>query len=50
MTEKAKQVIDTAEKLMPRMTEVEQAQLLGYCEGLAAREDREPKETKKEEA
>lgn len=44
MTDKAKQVIEAAEKLMPRMTEVEQAQLLGYCEGLAAREDR-PKES-----
>lgn len=49
MTERAKQVIETAEKLMPRMTEVEQAQLLGYCEGLAAREDRQPEKSQKEE-
>lgn len=40
MSEKEKQVLQTLEKAIPNMTELEMAQLLGYGEGLAAREDR----------
>jgi hypothetical protein len=40
MSEREKQVLQTLEKAIPNMTEMEMAQLLGYGEGLAAREDR----------
>ena len=43
MSEKEKQVLETLEKAIPNMTEIEMAQLLGYGEGLAAREKREEK-------
>lgn len=45
MSEKEKQVLGNLEKMVPNMTEVEMARLVGYGEGLAAREDRagEPK-------
>ena len=44
MSEKEKQVLETLEKAIPNMTEIEMAQLLGYGEGLAARENRPEKE------
>lgn len=44
MSEKEKQVLETLEKAIPNMTEMEMAQLLGFGEGLAAREDRQDKE------
>lgn len=40
MSEKEKQVLGNLEKMVPNMTEVEMARLVGYGEGLAAREDR----------
>lgn len=40
MSEKEKQVLDNLEKMVPNMTEVEMARLVGYGEGLAAREGR----------
>ena len=41
MSEKEKKVLETLEKAIPKMTDIEMAQLLGYGEGLAAREDRQ---------
>ena len=43
MSEKEKQVLETLEKVIPNMTDVERAQLMGYGEGLAARDDRQEK-------
>lgn len=43
MSEKEKKVLETLERAIPNMTEIEMAQLLGYGEGLAAREDRREK-------
>lgn len=40
MSEKQKQIMENVEKLIPRMTDIEVAHLIGYSEGLAAREDR----------
>ena len=40
MSEREKQILETFEKVIPTMTEVEKARLIGYGEGLAAREDR----------
>lgn len=40
MSEKEKQVLGNLEKMVPNMTEVEMARLVGYGEGLAARENR----------
>lgn len=40
MSEKEKQVLGNLEKMIPNMTESEMARLVGYGEGLAAREDR----------
>ena len=40
MSEKEKQVLNNLEKLIPKMTDVELAQLIGFGMGLAAREDR----------
>lgn len=40
MSEKEKKVLQTLEKAIPNMTEMEMGQLLGYGEGLASREDR----------
>lgn len=45
MSEKVKQVLETMEKKIPNMTELEMAHLMGFCEGLAAREDRQNEET-----
>lgn len=39
MSEKEKQVLETLEKAIPQMTEVEKARLMGYGEGLAARDE-----------
>ena len=44
MSEKEKQVLESFEKMIPNMTELERARLIGYGEGLAAREDRQDKE------
>ena len=46
MSEREKQVLETLEKAIPNMTEMERAQLMGYGEGLAAREDRQKKDEK----
>lgn len=43
MSEKEKQVIETLETLLPKMSEKERAHLMGYGEGLAARDDRQEK-------
>lgn len=40
MSEREKQILETFEKVIPTMTEMEKARLIGYGEGLAAREDR----------
>ena len=40
MSEKEKQVLINLEKMVPNMTELEMARLVGYGEGLAARENR----------
>lgn len=40
MSEKEKQVLGSLEKMVPNMTETEMARLVGYGEGLAARENR----------
>ena len=48
MSEREMQVLETLGKAIPQMSEVEKARLMGYGEGLAAREDREkegPNET-----
>lgn len=44
MSEKEKQVLGNLEKMVPNMTEVEMARLVGYGEGLAARENRDATE------
>lgn len=41
MSEMQKQIVENLGKLIPGMTETEVAHLMGYGEGLAAREDRE---------
>lgn len=41
MSEKQKQVMEGFEKVLPKMTDLEMARLIGYGEGLAAREDRQ---------
>lgn len=46
MSEREKQVLETLEKAIPNMTEMERAQLMGYGEGLAAREDRQKQDDK----
>ena len=46
MSEIQNQVMQTLEKVIPNMTEMERAQLMGYGEGLAAREDRQKKDEK----
>ena len=40
MSKREKQVLNTFEKTLPCMTDMEIARLIGYGEGLAAREDR----------
>lgn len=50
MSEKEKQVLGNLEKMVPNMTELEMARLVGYGEGLAAREDRPEKTESDREA
>lgn len=45
MSEKEKQVLETLEQAIPKMSEIEMARLMGYGEGLAARADREKEGT-----
>ena len=40
MSENQKQIMENLEKLIPGMTDIEAAHLMGYGEGLDAREDR----------
>lgn len=50
MSEKQKQVLNNLESLLPGMSDTEMARLVGYGEGLAARNDRQeegkPEDTK----
>ena len=41
MSEEKKQVLENVGKMLPNMSEVAMARLIGYGEGLAAREDRQ---------
>lgn len=48
MSEKEKKILETFEKILPQMSEMEQEKLLSYGEGIAFVTDR-LKEAKKEE-
>lgn len=48
MSEEKKQILENVGKMLPNMSDSATARLIGYAEGLAAREDRPQAEEKEE--